>query len=88
MSVLKHILEVIDLLDDPRVNGETVRKFFTSKGFSDLQIEVETIYGDKGSTDFVAIKIPGKSSKRSESSFPTLGVIGRLGGIGARPTYL
>jgi len=88
MSVLKHVLEVIDLLDDPRVNGEAVRKFFTSKGFSDLQIEVETVYGDKGSTDFITIKIPGGSGKASGGSSPTLGVVGRLGGIGARPTYL
>jgi len=88
MSTLKHVLEVIDLLDDPKVNGEAVRRFFTSKGFTDIKMDIETIRGEKGSTDFVTIVVPGKEGKTSGGPSPTLGVVGRLGGIGARPTYI
>ncbi len=88
MSTLKHVLEVIDLLDDPKVNGDAVRRFFTSRGFTDIKIDVETIRGEKGSTDFITIVIPGKEGKTLGGSSPTLGVVGRLGGIGARPAYI
>lgn len=88
MSTLKHVLEVIDLLDDPKVSGESVRKFFVSRGFTDIEIEVETIRGSKGSTDFATITIPGGTGKKFGGQSPTLGVVGRLGGIGARPTYI
>ncbi|MEM2196240.1 MAG: DUF1177 domain-containing protein [Sulfolobales archaeon] len=88
MSTLRHVLEVIDLLDDPKASGESVRRFFISKGFTDIGVEVETVRGDRGSTDFVTITIPGGSGKSSGGQSPTLGVVGRLGGIGARPTYI
>ncbi len=88
MSTLKHVLEVIDLLDDPRVDGEAVRRFLAAKGFDGMRIEVETVRGDRGSTDFVTVLIPGSSGKSSGGSSPTLGVVGRLGGVGARPAQL
>ncbi|MEM2007173.1 MAG: DUF1177 domain-containing protein [Sulfolobales archaeon] len=88
MSTLKHVLELIDLLDDPKVSGESVKKFFVGRGFTDIGIEVETVRGDRGSTDFVTITIPGRAGKSSGGTSPTLGVVGRLGGIGARPTYI
>ncbi len=88
MSTLKYVLEVIDLLDDPRVNGEVVRRFLLGKGFGDIRVAVETIRGDRGSTDFITIVIPGERGKSSGGSSPTLGVVGRLGGIGARPAQL
>jgi len=43
-------------------------------------VTVTTIEGDKGSTDFVRAVIPGR-----DPDAPVLGVIGRLGGLGARP---
>jgi len=85
MSLFKYVSEIIDLLDDSRVNGDKVKRFFEDKGFKDLLISVERIRGEKGSTDFISIKIPGSKGKSVGGSSPTLGVIGRLGGIGARP---
>ncbi|GAA1518618.1 DUF1177 domain-containing protein [Brevibacterium permense] len=49
-------------------------------------VTVETVTSDKGTTDFVRILVQGKSGKSRGGSAPTLGVIGRLGGLGARPT--
>lgn len=88
MSAIKHVIEIVDLLDDPKINGEKVREFFYDKDFTDLEIYVETIEGDKGSTDFITIKLPGASGKILGGESRTLGVIGRLGGVGARPTYI
>ncbi|MDW8010480.1 MAG: DUF1177 family protein [Sulfolobales archaeon] len=34
------------------------------------------------------MKIPGASGKTAGGSAPTLGIVGRLGGVGARPAYI
>jgi len=46
------------------------------------------VSGPKGRTDFVRSVIPGAQGKAGGGSAPTLGIIGRLGGIGARPTRI
>ena len=80
---MKHIIELQDLLDDPAVNGQTVAEYLRSYGAENIQ--VKTLTGDKGSTDFVKVLIPGSRGKSSGGDFPTLGIVGRLGGLGARP---
>src|SRR5699024_4850274 len=50
-----------------------------------VECQIKTISENGGNTDFVNIKIPGKNGKIKGGSSPTLGIIGRLGGIGARP---
>jgi len=83
MSALRHVLEVIDLLDDPNVTGEKVKKFLTERRIENVQ--VSEVRGDKGKTDFLKIRIPGRRGKSQNGDAPTLGIIGRLGGVGARP---
>jgi hypothetical protein len=81
--MLKQVIEVYELLDDATVDGERVAAFLRGHGCEDIQ--VKTVKGAKGSTDFIRIRIAGSSGKASGGSKPTLGIIGRLGGIGARP---
>jgi len=89
MSALKHVIEVIDLLEDPNINGEKVRQFFINKGYEKLMtIHVEEIKSSRGKTDFIKIIIPGEKGKYIGGDAPTLGVIGRLGGISVRPHKL
>jgi hypothetical protein len=76
--VLREIQDVMSLLDDPRVDGVAVRRFLEDAGAGD--VVVERVRGKRGSTDFVRVRIAAV-----ERSGPTLGVIGRLGGVGARP---
>jgi hypothetical protein len=76
--VLKQVIEVMELLDDPGVSGEKVREYLEKRGAE--EVRAESVAGKKGKTDFVKIMIRGKSSNA-----PTLGIIGRLGGVGARP---
>lgn len=79
---LMQVIELYELLDDPQVSGAKVVQFFAERG---IQAESKTVEGDKGHTDFVTVVIPGTHGKLSGGTAPTLGVVGRLGGIGARP---
>ena len=77
---LKQVLEVYELLDSPSVDGRQVADLLAAHGFSG--VHVERVTGTQGYTDFVSGVIPGAGSG------PTLGIIGRLGGIGARPVQI
>lgn len=81
---LRHVMEVYDIMDDINVTGATIESYLEEIN-SDAEVVFETVTGDKGSTDFVQIKIPGSAGKMKGGNAPTLGVVGRLGGIGARP---
>ena len=81
--MLKQVLEIYELLDSPMVSGEEVANLLRSRGLDD--VSVKTIKGERGQTDFVKIRVPGTDGKMAGGSAPTLGVVGRLGGIGARP---
>ncbi len=81
---LKYAIEVYDLLDDSNVTGEKVESYLEAIS-ADEKIVVETVHGENGSTDFINIHIKGTDGKEAGGSAPTLGIVGRLGGIGARP---
>jgi len=81
---LKQVMEAYELLDNPRVRGDTLAQLFQEYGLT--EVTVEHLEGEKGSTDFIKVLLPGSSGKTSGGNAPTIGVIGRVGGIGARPT--
>jgi len=80
---LKQAMEVYELLDSANVDGEQVARLLRGRGVD--EVEVVPVRGEKGKTDSIKVQIPGTAGKRSGGRSPTLGVIGRLGGIGARP---
>ena len=80
---LKHVLEILDTVDSPDADGTTVREIFASRGWDG--VGTETVEGVAGATDFVKILVPGSSGKAKGGAAPTLGIVGRLGGLGARP---
>ena len=41
--------------------------------------------GEKGETDFIRFCIPGERGRFAGGTAPTIGIVGRLGGLGARP---
>ena len=84
--MLKQVIEVMELLDDANITGEKVAAVLREHGIQD--ITVKEIKGEEGSTDFIKLKILGKNGKTSGGNAPTLGVIGRLGGVGARPAQI
>lgn len=82
----RHVIDGYDLLDDPSVDGKAVADYLRTAGAD--EVVVETIQGDKGSTDFIRTVIPGSEGRSGGGSAPTLSVVGRLGGLGARPEQI
>lgn len=82
---MKYAIEAIELLDSPAVSGESVKAALVAAGVPAESITVKTVEGPKGHTDFVKVWFKGTKGKRSGGAAPTLGIVGRLGGIGARP---
>ena len=85
--MLKQVMDLFEILDDPQASGEAVKKLFEEHGFGDC-VEVQTLESQKGVTDLVRIIIKGTNGKLSGGTAPTLGVTGRLGGLGARPELI
>lgn len=79
--MLRRILEIVDLLDTADANGAAVVEYLRGWGAT---AETEVLEGP-GRTDFIRAVIPGESGRLAGGTAPTLGVIGRLGGVGARP---
>jgi hypothetical protein len=48
-------------------------------------IEVQRFMGLQGTTDFLRLTVPGTRGRLGGGDAPTLGIVGRLGGVGARP---
>ncbi|MBO8142463.1 MAG: DUF1177 family protein, partial [Firmicutes bacterium] len=84
--LLKQVLDLFDVLDSPDVTGEQVADLFRDRGATG--VEVRTVSGDKGTTDFIRVFVPGTKGKSAGGDSPTLGIVGRLGGIGARPVQI
>ena len=84
--LLKQVIEIFEIIDNPRVNGKYIADIMKSRGLK--EVTVKTIKGEKGQTDFIKIKIPGTEGKTEGGSASTLGVVGRLGGVGARPEMI
>ena len=84
---LKQAIEAYELLDQATINGERVAALLRGRG---LQVTVTSgLTGEKGHTDFIRVLVPGsKQASKPMASAPTLGIIGQLGGIGARPTVI
>lgn len=85
--LMKQILDVFEILDSPSASGEEVKKYLHSIK-PDADVETYRIVGPKGGTDMFKVRIPGRNGKASGGSAPTIGLLGRLGGLGARPEQI
>jgi hypothetical protein len=84
--MLKQVIDAMELLDSAKVTGKDVEALLRARGLED--ITVKTLRGEKGKTDFLRVRIPGTRGKTAKGDAPTLGVLGRLGGVGARPEMI
>lgn len=82
--LFKQLIEAYELVDSSHADGEAVVSYLR-KIRSDADIEVYPLTGPKGSTDMVKVRIAGTNGKSKGGSAPTIGFLGRLGGLGARP---
>ncbi len=86
MTCIRHVMEAADILESPSVSGAAVVKKLKEYGVEN--ITVRHLTGNKGETDFIKVIIPGEKGKVSGGEARTLGIIGRLGGVGARPSLI
>ena len=59
--MLKQVLEIIELLDNPRANGNMVAELLKQRGLE--RVEVKEIREGHSKTDFIRIVIPGHKGK-------------------------
>ena len=82
--LIKQVFELFDVLDSSTASGEAAAAYLRSVNPA-ADIQVYPLVGPKGTTDMIKIRIPGKNGKASGGTAPTIGILGRLGGLGARP---
>lgn len=84
---LTQTLQAYEALDSAYANGQTVVDLLAPYA-RHVQVTVKTITGPKGKTDLVRMVIAGTEGKLAGGKAPTLGIVGRLGGVGARPSRI
>jgi hypothetical protein len=82
----KQTIEASELLASAVVTGEAVAQLLRDRGLT--AVHVTEVRGEQGSTEFVRVVVQGTGGKQSGGDAATLGIIGRLGGIGARPAAI
>ncbi len=84
--LFRQMLEIYDLIDKPQASGQEIAELLKQRGAED--VVVETVTSETGSTDCIKVLISGINGKSRGGDAPTLGVVGRLGGLGARPELI
>ncbi|MCZ0952019.1 MAG: DUF1177 domain-containing protein [Rhodospirillaceae bacterium] len=80
--LIREVQEIYECLDRPGKVGREIAELFPHN-WCDLR--VEDVVDKKGRTEFIQIAIRGRQGKSAGGQAKTLGVIGRLGCVGARP---
>ena len=80
--LIREVQEIYECLDRPGKVGREIAELFPHD-WCDLR--VEDVADKKGRTEFIQVTIRGRQGKSAGGQAKTLGVIGRLGGVGARP---
>lgn len=82
--MLKQTIDLFEIMDNPEVTGQDIKELFENID-KNIDFEIVSIDGIVKPVDFIKIIIKGKNGKKIGGNAPTLGIIGSLGGIGARP---
>ena len=80
----RQMLDLYYILDDENADGKSVVEYM-KKINADCLAETHVLKGAQGITHMVKVVIPGEKGKRNGGEAPTIGILGRLGGLGARP---
>ena len=84
--MFKQVIDLFELLDRPDASAAAIKAYLLDNGTCD--VETVTLTGKNGKTDHIKITIPGHSGRVKAGTSQTLGIIGRLGGLGARPKII
>lgn len=80
---LKQVIEILDLVDRPTIDVAALISRLTIEGAPPPRLLPAR--SSRGSTTFVSVLVPGHHGRNGGGQAPTLGIIGFLGGVGARP---
>lgn len=80
---LAHVLDILALIDRPEVDLVALAERLTLPGVAPPRFTPAR--SRRGRTTFVRAVVPGTAGRLAGGRAPTLGIIGFLGGIGARP---
>ncbi len=81
--LLAQCLNIYELLDLPEFQSDELIRLFPKEIYP--YIQCRQIEGSSSSSTFIRMTIPGKHGRSKQGKAPTIGLIGRLGGVGARP---
>lgn len=79
----RQTIESWELLDSATVDGARVVETLVGRGLE--VVSTTRVEAEQGFTDYIRVLVPGREGRSSGGTAPTLGIIGKLGGIGARP---
>lgn len=82
--LIKQVIELYDILDSAYASGAAAEAYLKSID-PEADVHVYQLTGPKGKTDMIKIRVAGESGKSAGGGAPTIGLLGRLGGLGARP---
>ena len=77
---LKHVMEALDLLDGGDASGREVGEVLHARGLD--EVSVRSLEAAPYKTDVLHVRVPG-----ADPEAPVLGIVGTLGGVGARPEF-
>lgn len=83
---MRQVLDAWDMLDTPRAGAKLVASRLSVRGLK--SITTMRLGNEKLGTDFLKVVVPGTDGRQRGGTAPTLGIIGRLGGVGARPALI
>jgi hypothetical protein len=86
--LMREVMDIWDLIDRPDSNGGLILEYFQKQFPNEYLPTVTTESTELGSTDVVEWVIPGSDGALSGGKAPTLAIVGRLGGVGARPSAI
>lgn len=85
--LLKQLIELYDILDSSTASGAAVKDYLCGVN-ENADVTVYELKGARGKTDMIRIRVSGTNGKSAGKDAPTIGILGRLGGLGARPERL
>lgn len=80
----KFLIELYEMLDTSEINMEKIVSYFKNIN-SNFKIETYELMGNNGVTNMIKMLIPGTNGYTNNGDAKTLAILGRLGGLGARP---
>jgi hypothetical protein len=81
--MLKEVMEAYDLIDHPKASGKAV--LYILKKCGAKRVQMKALRDRRASTEAIKVVIPGIRGLSKGGKAPTLGVVGTLAGVGARP---